>query len=150
MLLGVGSENLELGPGPDHRRLLGTRDEGPVSGIVRGCFHPAVITALAAVILSDTSMVGAQATRLYSIGILTDAMVPWHSSTEGFRDGLRTLGYVQGSNVIFEARAAQADMSRVPALAADLLRLKPDLLLCVSDACRRDTTQIPIGDVDGT
>ena len=108
------------------------------------CCHSAVIAALAAVLLSDTPAAGAQAPKVYTIGILTDAMVPWHSTTEGFRDGLKALGYVQGSNVVFEARAAQADMRRVPALAAELIKLKPDLLLCVSDACRRDTTQIPI------
>jgi putative ABC transport system substrate-binding protein len=133
-----------LGLCPDHRRLLEPRDGGKGSAFVRGFAHGAVIAALAAVLLSDPPTAGAQAPRVYRIGILTDAMVPWHSSTEGFRDGLRALGYVQGSNVIFETRAAQADMSRVPALAAELIRLKPDLLLCVSDACRRETTQVPI------
>jgi putative ABC transport system substrate-binding protein len=85
-----------------------------------------------------------QAAKVYRIGILTDAMVPWHSSTEGFRDGLKGFGYVEGKNVIFEARAAQADMTRVPRLAAELLQQKPDLFFCVSDACQRVTTQIPM------
>ena len=86
----------------------------------------------------------AQPPKLFKIGILTDAMVPWHSSTEGFRDGLKGFGYVEGKNVIFEARAAQADMTRVPRLAAELLQQKPDLLFCVSDACQRVMTQIPM------
>jgi putative ABC transport system substrate-binding protein len=111
---------------------------------VRGCADGAVIAALAATLLGDTPAAAAQAPKVYTIAILTDAMRPWHSTTEGFRDGLQALGYGQGSNVVFETRAAQADMRRVPALAAELIGLKPDLLFCVSDACRRDTMQIPI------
>lgn len=71
-------------------------------------------------------------------------MVPWHSTTEGFRDGLKELGYVNGKNVIFEARAAQGDMTRVPKLAAELVQQKPDLILCVSDACRNEAGPIPM------
>jgi len=71
-------------------------------------------------------------------------MVPWHSTTEGFRDGLKELGYVNGKNVIFEARAAQGDMARVPMLAAELVQQKPDLILCVSDACRKEAGPIPM------
>jgi len=71
-------------------------------------------------------------------------MVPWHSTTEGFRDGLKELGYVNGKNVIFEARAAQGDMTRVPMLVAELVQQKPDLILCVSDACRKEAGPIPM------
>lgn len=100
--------------------------------------------ALATVLLGAATPAGAQGPRVYRIGILTDAMVPWHSSTNGFRDGLRAAGYVEGVNVVFEVRAARTDINQVPVLAAELIRLNPDLLLCVSDACRRETTQIPI------
>lgn len=85
-----------------------------------------------------------QTSKVFKIAIMTDAMVPWHSTTEGFRDGLKEFGYVEGKNVVFEARAAQGENARVPELAAELLRQKPDLLLCVSDACRKETGQIPI------
>ncbi len=104
-----------------------------------------VIIALALAILAAPPAVEAQQVgKVYRIGVLTDAMVPWHSSTEGFRDGLKEFGYVEGKHVTFEARAAQGNMTRVPELAADLLRPKPDLLFCVSDACQRVTTQIPM------
>ena len=86
----------------------------------------------------------AQSPRMFKIGVLTDAMVPWHSSTEGFRDGLKEFGYVEGRQVTFEARAAQGNMTRVPELAAELVRHKPDLLFCVSDACQKVTKEIPI------
>jgi hypothetical protein len=65
-------------------------------------------------------------------------MVPWHTSTNGFRDGLKEFGYVEGKNIIFEARAAQGDLTHLPKLAAELLEQKPDLLFCVSDTCSRE------------
>ncbi len=98
----------------------------------------------AAVVLATTLPVWSEAPKIFKIGILTDAMVPWHSTTEGFRDGLREFGYLEGKNVIFQVRAAQGDMSRVPGLTAELVQQKPDLLFCVSDACRRDTRTIPM------
>ncbi len=85
-----------------------------------------------------------QGLKVVKVGILTDAMVPWHDSTTGFRDGLRDLGYVEGKNVIFEVRAAKGDPSRVSELNRELMGLKPDLLLCVSDACRHENGDIPM------
>jgi len=102
------------------------------------------MSLLVATLLAATSDARAQAPKVFRIAILTDAMVPWHSTTEGFRDGLKEFGYVEGKNVVFEARAAQGDMTRVPELAAELVQQKPDLLLCVSDACRKETGKIPM------
>jgi putative ABC transport system substrate-binding protein len=99
---------------------------------------------LVVVLLCAASPAWAQVAKIFKIGILTDAMVPWHSTSEGFRDGLKELGYVDGKNVIFEARASRGDMARVPALAAELVQQKPDLILCVSDACRKDAGPIPV------
>ncbi|MEX0806000.1 MAG: ABC transporter substrate-binding protein, partial [Candidatus Binatia bacterium] len=78
------------------------------------------------------------------IGILTDAMVPWHSSTEGFRDGLKEFGYVEGKNLFFEVRSTRGDPSRLPKLAAELMELKLNLLFCVSNACGKQPKQVPI------
>lgn len=104
-----------------------------------------LITALvAAVVLGVGLSARAQAPKVFKIGILTDAMVPWHSPTEGFRDGLKEFGYAEGKNVIFEARAARGDMTLVPQLTAELVQQKPDLLLCVSDACGRENGGIPM------
>ncbi|MGH7826328.1 MAG: ABC transporter substrate-binding protein [Candidatus Binatia bacterium] len=86
----------------------------------------------------------AQPAKLFKIGILTDAMVPWHTSTNGFRDGLKQFGYVEGKNVKFDARAAQGDLTQLPKLAAELLEQKPDLLFCVSDTCSREIGRIPM------
>ena len=94
--------------------------------------------------LWQTSASWAQRSKVFKIGVLTDAMVPWHTSTNGFRDGLKEFGYIEGKNVVFEARAAQGDLTRLPKLAAGLLDLKPDLLFCTSDACRKEDGKIPI------
>jgi putative ABC transport system substrate-binding protein len=74
----------------------------------------------------------AQARKPVKIGILTTAWSPWHSNTEGFRNGLKELGYVEGQSLTFDVRAAQGDPTRLPALAAELVSQRPDLLYCVA------------------
>ena len=111
--------------------------------------HVVLLLALAGsanspALLCPTYAAGARTPKVFKIGILTDAMVPWHTSTNGFRDGLKEFGYVEGQNVIFEARAAQGDLTHLPKLAAELLEQKPDLLFCVSDACFREIGQVPM------
>ena len=103
-----------------------------------------LVATAVAVLLYGTPPAWAQAPKVFKIAIMTDAMVPWHSTTEGFRDGLKEFGYIDGKNVIFEARAAQGDMTRVPQLTVELVQQKPDLLLCVSDVCGRENGGIPM------
>lgn len=47
--------------------------------------------------------------------------------TEAFRQGLRSLGYVEGQNISIEWRAADEIWDRLPALAAQLVNMKPDV-----------------------
>ncbi len=105
-------------------------------------------TVLAMILLLWTSAAWAQAPKVFKVAILTMAFSPWHSHTEGFRDGLKEFGYVEGKSVAFEARAAQGDASRLPELASELVRLKPDLLYCngspAAQVCRKATGTIPI------
>jgi putative ABC transport system substrate-binding protein len=91
-----------------------------------------------------TDAAWAQKPKVFKIGILTDAMVPWHTSTNGLRDGLKEFGYVEGKNVIFEARAAEGDITHLPKLAEELLEQKLDLLFCVADACSKEIGRIPM------
>jgi putative ABC transport system substrate-binding protein len=66
----------------------------------------------------------------------------------GFREGLRELGYVEGQNIKLEARWAEGNYDRLPGLAADLVRLKVNVIVTygtpASQAARGATGTIPI------
>lgn len=111
----------------------------------RRLFLPLVGGALVALLVCAVPA-RAQVPKVFKIGILTIAWSPWHTFTLGFRDALKEFGYVEGQNITFEVRAAQGDLSRLPELAAELIRAKPNLLYCLEgpDACQKATTTIPI------
>jgi putative tryptophan/tyrosine transport system substrate-binding protein len=68
--------------------------------------------------------------------------------TEAFRQGLRDLGYVEGKNVVIEYRSAEGKSERVPALAAELVHLKVDVIVTggsvLTRAAKKATVTIPI------
>jgi putative tryptophan/tyrosine transport system substrate-binding protein len=87
--------------------------------------------------------------RVYRIGYL------WILSREqtlylikAFEEGLRSLGYRVGENVAIEYRFANGEMERLPALAADLVRLGVDIIVTGTNpntvAAMKATTTIPI------
>src|SRR5688572_18913547 len=91
------------------------------SGMVRLRF--ALLTSIVALAVAFAATPSpAQTGRTVRIGILTTAFSPWHSNTEGFRDGLRELGWVEGRNVTFETRAVMGDPTRLPQLADELVK----------------------------
>jgi len=67
---------------------------------------------------------------------------------EAFRQGLRELGYVEGKNIVIEWRHHDGKYDRLPALAAELVRLKVDIIITVGPpaarAAKEATTTIPI------
>jgi putative ABC transport system substrate-binding protein len=66
---------------------------------------------------------------------------------DAFRKGLRELGYVEGENIVIEPRYAGGRAERLPALGAELVRLKVDVLLVAGGAAldgRKVTSTIPI------
>ncbi len=67
---------------------------------------------------------------------------------EACRQGLRELGYVEGQNIVLEPRWADGRHERLPELAADLVRLKVDVLVSAatpaSQAAKAATSSIPI------
>src|SRR5215472_7617982 len=56
---------------------------------------------------------------------------------EGFRIGLRELGYVEGKNIIIEWRYAEGKFDRLPALVDELLRMKVDVIVTTSSISAR-------------
>ncbi len=55
--------------------------------------------------------------------------VAWGPRLDAFRAGLRDLGYVEGRNIAIEYRFAEGQYDRLPALAAELVRLKVDVIV---------------------
>jgi ABC-type uncharacterized transport system substrate-binding protein len=90
-----------------------------------------------------------QAANVARIGFLgATSASGWASRVEAFRLGLRELGYVEGKNIIIEFRWADEHYDRLPSLAAELLRLKVDLVVTygtpASLAAKHATATIPI------
>ena len=67
---------------------------------------------------------------------------------EAFRQGLRELGYVEGKNIVIEWRSAEGKPDRLPALSAELVRLKVDVIVTAGTgstrAAKEATPTIPI------
>ncbi len=67
---------------------------------------------------------------------------------EGFRQGLRDLGYIEGKNIVVEYRYVDEGLDRVPGLVAELVRLKVDVLVATATvairAAKQATKTIPI------
>jgi putative ABC transport system substrate-binding protein len=74
---------------------------------------------------------GAQQRTLPLVAVLTPRT--FAPNTEAFRRGLRELGYVEGQNIALEVRSAEGDYRRLPALAAEIVALKPDVIVTNSD-----------------
>jgi len=90
----------------------------------------------------------AQQGRTYRVGLLWIASERVVKSYEdNIRAGFRELGYMEGSNFIFDVRYGQGDASRLPALVDELIALKPDVLLGISQVAavmKAKTSTIPI------
>src|SRR4030095_7654612 len=72
----------------------------------------------------------AQPTKVPRVGYLSaSSLAALASRTEAFRHGLSDLGYVEGKNIIIEYRYGDGQLDRVPALAAELARLKVDMIV---------------------
>src|SRR5215208_2516929 len=67
---------------------------------------------------------------------------------DSFRQGLRELGYVEGKNIVIEWRYADGKSDRLPGLAAELVRLKVDIIVSAAPpttrAAKQATATIPI------
>ena len=105
--------------------------------------------ATAGVLLLVGTSLGAdaqQAGKGYRIGILVPG--PTSPQIQGFWEGLRELGYVEGQNVTVEYRSAHDRLDRLPSLAQQLVTLKVDIIYATvtpaADAAKKATQTIPI------
>ena len=121
-----------------------------------------VLSILFAVVLLAVGMIAEaqQPKKVPLIGYLIGTSLLNNSArTEAFRLGLRELGYVEGKNIIIEWRSAEQKLDRLPGLAAELVRLKVDVIVTAGPVATRPakeaTSTIPIvmtneGDPVGT
>jgi putative ABC transport system substrate-binding protein len=108
--------------------------------------RPLVVTLLLVAVVATP---GQPVAKVYQIGFLGITSPKSHGAfVEAFREGLRERGYVEGKNVTIEYRWAESDYSRLPALAAELVRLNVDLILTHGTpgtrAAKEATKTIPI------
>src|SRR6266545_3242177 len=89
------------------------------------------ISLLVTILLTITSPVtGEQSTKVPRIGYLTVASLSSNvARIEAFRRGLRELGYLEGKNIVIEWRSAEGKFERQGELAAELVRLKVDVIV---------------------
>ena len=110
--------------------------------LVVALFLPLVLAVLTAPLAIPAQQPPAKTAR---IGFLGD--VPSFID-EAFRQGLRELGYIEGQNIAIEHRAPDWKYERLPALAAELVRLKVDVIVAASPpatkAAQQATSTIPI------
>lgn len=124
-----------------HDPTVGTR-----SGLRRPPDRRAFLFALAAILGGASTRTTAQRPgRVPRIALLLPDDIPLEAP---FRDALRELGYVDGTNVAIERQSAGGDFSRLPTLAAELARRKPDVIVSfvtqASIAARAATATIPV------
>ena len=110
----------------------------------------ALIRGVAALVVGAQSFAHARpSARTYRIGILETIPAARNTANlDALRKGLRELGYVEGRNLIIEYRSADEHPERFPGLAAELLRLKVDLILTrgtpAARAARDSTETVPV------
>jgi putative ABC transport system substrate-binding protein len=103
---------------------------------------------LVAVVLAGVAGLGAAQTpaKVFRVGYLTANATP--SRDEAFRRELARLGYTEGRNLIVEYRSAEGQFDRLPALAAELVALKVDVIASVltqaSLAAKKATSTTPV------
>jgi len=108
------------------------------------------IRQLATFFLTTASLAEAQQSgKIFRIGYLDGSTAAGSAGLlEAFRQELRKLGWIEGKNIAIEYRFAEQKLERLPELAADLVRLKVDLIVVGGPgpalAAKKATTTIPI------
>src|SRR5215475_3935503 len=109
-----------------------------------GCIIACTLSLLAVPLLATAQPRG----TIPRVGVLDPSFPPGPSCLAGFRQGLRDLGYVEGQTITLVSRYAEGQPDRLPALAAELVQLTPDVLWTHSSpaahAAKQATTTIPI------
>lgn len=90
----------------------------------------------------------AQAAKVRRIGLIYPAASSPASNLAALKDALRDLGWSEGKNLVFEVRSADGDVGKLPAFAAELVKLPVEVLITggseATQAGKLATASIPI------
>ena len=121
--------------------------------MVRAAIFITILTVLLSVVVLAGSLASEaqQAANVPRVGFLSPSSPSQPRTTryfQAFRQGLRDLGYVEGQNIAIESRWAEGKHDRLPGLAAELIRLKVNVIVAYSEpavwAAKQATAAIPI------
>jgi putative tryptophan/tyrosine transport system substrate-binding protein len=109
----------------------------------------AFVAGLAALVAAPLIAEGQQAGKVYRIGYLSGGSSTSNGHViEALREGLRAHGWVEGQNIVIEYRYAEGAYDRLPDLAAELVRLKVDVIVAAPSppaaAAKNATATLPI------
>jgi putative ABC transport system substrate-binding protein len=109
-----------------------------------------ISTLVLGLLVAGLSAEAQQAGKVYRIGVLMPgSLATTAPMIDAFRQGLRELGYVEGKNFILEIREGKGKRDQLANLAAELVRLKVDIILATGGgpiirAAKKATSTIPI------
>jgi putative tryptophan/tyrosine transport system substrate-binding protein len=108
-----------------------------------------LLTSLAGAVAVPLGAEAQSAGRVHRIGFLGNATPALEANLVGpFREGLRELGYVEGQNIVIEYRWAEGKYERFPALSAELLTQRVEVIVTAgtpaSLAVKKATTSVPL------
>jgi putative tryptophan/tyrosine transport system substrate-binding protein len=108
-----------------------------------------ILGVAAGLLLAPLDAASQGAANVARIGYLSPVSASSDAANrEAFGQGLRALGYVEGKNVLIEARHADGNLERLADLAADIVRLKVDVIVAATTtavrAAQQATSTIPI------
>jgi ABC-type uncharacterized transport system substrate-binding protein len=106
-----------------------------------------LVTSLACALATPPAAAAQPAGKVHHIGLIgvDTAEEPGHAA---LREGLRALGYEEGKNLVIEYRGAEGQYDRLPAMSAELAKLKVDVLITSSTpgahAAKQATKTVPV------
>jgi putative ABC transport system substrate-binding protein len=126
-----------------------TRDRGEETTVRRTIIRFIITCALGCLGVAPLAPEAQPPTPVHRIGALSSQATPGRGRfAEAFLEGMRALGYVEGQHFVLEYRAAAGHYERLPALAAELVQLKPEVIVAQGTpaalAAKAATTTIPI------
>ena len=101
-----------------------------------------LVAASAVLLTTPLASLGQQQSKVARIDYLAASSIANNARyAQAFREALHELGYVEGKNLVIEYRWAEGNFERLPDLAAELVRLRVDVILAVGDPVTKGRTK---------